>query len=470
MPSLPATLRATVARHRLLAPGDHVVVAVSGGPDSVALLHALTGLRADYGLALTVGHVHHGLRADADRDAAFVTDLAARLGWPVAVERVAVAVRPGRSPETAARAARYAALDRIARRAGARRIAVAHTADDQVETVLMRLLQGAGPRGLAGIPVRRGRLVRPLLDVDRAVVLAYLADAGLAWVEDDTNRDLKMLRNRLRHETLPLLAAQGWPRIGEALRRTAAASREAVEALDALLAPRVAGLVRPGPGGTALELAGLRDLPPGAVKAALRLALVEVLGRPEVRAGLRAAHLERLAALVRAPVGARVRLPAGLAVERTRDALWVTAPAAGFEPVTLAVPGETRLAGIGSLEVRRDPPIRAGWSRAPRVECFDEAGLPGRLAVRPRRPGDRFVPFGGDRPVRVARVLAAADIPASARRGWPLLVADGPAGETVLWVIGVRRAAAAPVTMDSQTLLEIRMSPDPIARSREDSP
>jgi tRNA(Ile)-lysidine synthase len=465
MPSLPATLRATVARHRLLVSGDHVVVAVSGGPDSVALLHALAGLRADYGLALTVGHIHHGLRADADRDAAFVTSLAARLGLPVVVERVAVAGRPGRSPETAARAARYAALDRIARRAGATRIAVAHTADDQAETVLMRLLQGAGPRGLAGIPVRRGRLVRPLLDVDRATVLDYLAGAGLDWVEDETNRDLKMLRNRIRHETLPLLAAHGWPRIGDALRRTAAASREAGEALDALLAPRVTAFVRPAPGGAALDVAPLRELPPGAVKAALRLALVEVLGRAEVRAGLRAGHLDRLAGLVWGAPGARVRLPSGLVVERARDALWVTAPGPPLERVIVSVPGETRLPGFGRLEVRRAAPAREA---APSMECFDEAALPGRLAVRSRRPGDRFVPFGGGRSVRVARVLAAAGIPPSARRGWPLLVADGPAGETVLWVIGVRRAAAAPVTSESQSVLEVRMSPDPAIRPREE--
>src|SRR5262245_22102014 len=460
MLSLPATLRATVSRHRLLVPSDHVVVGVSGGADSVALLHALTGLRDDYGLTLTVGHVHHGLRADADRDAAFVTDLAARLGWPAVVERLRGPRLPGRSPETAARAARHAALDRLARRAGAARIAIAHTADDQAETVLMRLLQGAGPRGLAGIPVRRGRLVRPLLDVSRAAVLAYLTEAGLDWVEDETNRDLKVVRNRIRHETLPLLAAQGWPRIGEALRRTAAASREAVEALDALLAPRVAGLVRPGVGGTALALAGLRELPPGAVKAAIRLALVEILGRPEVRAGLRAGHLDRLAALVEGPVGARVRLPASLAVERARDTLWVAAPRARVEPLPVAVPGETRLAGIGRLEVRR---VGKRPPRTPETECFDEAALPGRLVVRPQRPGDRFVPFGSDRPMRVARVLAAA-MPASARRGWPLLVA----GETVVWVIGVRRAGAAPVTPDTAHVLEVRMFPDPAPRPREE--
>jgi tRNA(Ile)-lysidine synthase len=319
--------------------------------------------------------------------------------------------------------------------------------------------------------VRRGRLVRPLLEVDRATVLAYLAEVGLDWVEDETNRDLKMLRNRIRHETLPLLAAHGWPRLDAALRRTAAASREAVEALDALLAPRVAALVRPGPGGTALDVAGLRDLPPGAVKAALRLALVEVLSRSEVRAGLRAGHLDRLAGLVRDAPGARVRLPAGLVVERARDALWVTAPGPRLEPVPVAVPGETMLPGLGRLEVRRTGPAReaaSGREAASSTECFDEVAVPGRLAVRSRRPGDRFVPFGSDRPVRVARVLAAAGMPPGARRAWPLLVADGPAGETVLWVIGVRRAAAAPVTRESRSVLEVRMSPDPVIRPREE--
>jgi tRNA(Ile)-lysidine synthetase-like protein len=166
------------------------------------------------------------------------------------------------------------------------------------------------------------------------------------------------------------------------------------------------------------------------------------------------------------PVGARVRLPGGLAVERARDALWVTAPGSPLEPVALAVPGETRVPAIGRLEVRRVAPAPVAAS-SPWVESFDEAGVAGRLVVRPWRSGERFVPFGGARAVRVSRVLAAAAIPASARRRWPLLVVEGAAGETVLWVIGVRRAAVAPITVDSTHVLEVRMSPDPIVRPRE---
>jgi tRNA(Ile)-lysidine synthase len=185
--SLVEAVRAAVSRHGLLVPGDRVLVAVSGGPDSVALLHVLTALAAEHALTLAVCHVHHGLRPEADRDAAFVGALAARLGCPATVERVQVPRRPDRSPEALARAARYAALGRAARALGATRIALGHTADDQAETVLMRLLQGAGPRGLGGIPVRRGRLIRPLLDSDRAAVLAHLAAHDLPWVEDATS-------------------------------------------------------------------------------------------------------------------------------------------------------------------------------------------------------------------------------------------------------------------------------------------
>ncbi len=459
-----AAVRAAIGRHGLLEPGDRVLVAVSGGPDSVALLHALTLLRPEYRLALVACHVHHGLRAEADRDAALVRDLAGRLDCPVVVERVTVPRGEGRSPEEAARVARYRALDRVARARAVTRIALGHTADDQAETVLMRVLQGAGSRGLAGIPPRRGRLIRPLLDVDRGSVLAHLAAYDLPRVEDATNRDPKLLRNRLRHELLPLLAAHGWPGIRAALRRLALASRETVEALDALLAPRAAGLVRPGAGGWAIALAALDGLPPGAVKALLRLALREV-----APAGLRAHHLQGLVALREARVGARVRLPRGLVVERAREALWVAPARPPARTAPLAVPGETPLpAARLTLHAAVVPPV-GGRPADPAWEAwFDGERLPAGLAVRPRRLGDRIVPFGGDGPVRVSRLLAAAGAARVAREAWPLLVAGEGAGEEVLWVIGVRRGRTAPVTADTRVMLRIRAVPEPVGMPKEE--
>src|SRR5262249_41897107 len=222
----------------------------------------------------------------------------------------------GRSLEEAARLARHAALNRVARATGARRIVLGHTADDQAETVLMRILEGAGPRGLAGIPARRGRIVRPLLEVSRPEILAHLAAHSLEAMEDGTNRDPKFLRNRVRHEILPLLTTQVGFRVPEALRRLARASRETTEALDALVWQRLADHLRPTRVGWRLGLVALDGLPSGAVKVLLRLALVEVVAADRLGSGLRGPHLDALAGLRTAAAGARVRLPKRVVVER----------------------------------------------------------------------------------------------------------------------------------------------------------
>jgi hypothetical protein len=196
---------------------------------------------------------------------------------------------------------------------------------------------------------------------------------------------------------------------------------------------------------------------------------VEVAARQEVRAGLRAPHFAQLAGLVTAPVGARVRLPGGLTVERAREALWVTAGGGPTTPVAIGVPGETPLPGHGGRLVTEltgppaGPPPDSPWEA-----WFDRDAVAGPLRVRPARPGERFVPFGAARPVRVGRLLAAAGTPGAARPGWPLLVRGAPAADEVLWLIGVRRAAAAPVTPSTQRILRVRVVLDPVSRPREE--
>jgi tRNA(Ile)-lysidine synthase len=188
----------------MLTGGETVLVGVSGGADSVALLTTLHALAPTWRLHLRVLHVDHGLRPDSAVDAQFVRRLGERLGVPVDV--AVVQLGPG-SVEAAARAARYTALETVADRVGATRIALGHTADDQAETVLMRLIEGAGMRGLAGIPAVRGRIVRPLIEARHRDAVAELEAAGVPWVEDPSNHDPKFFRNRVRHELLPLLAA-----------------------------------------------------------------------------------------------------------------------------------------------------------------------------------------------------------------------------------------------------------------------
>jgi tRNA(Ile)-lysidine synthase len=461
---LPAALREAVARG-LLDPGDHVLVGVSGGPDSVALLHAFVLLRSECTFRLTVCHVHHGLRPEADRDAAFVEALGARLGCRVEVVRVQVPRGGGRSPEEAARLARHAALARVARASGARRIALGHTADDQAETVLMRILEGAGPRGLAGIPARRGRIVRPLLDVPRAEILVHLAAHGLEAMDDATNRDPKFLRNRVRHEVLPLLTAQVGSRVPDALRRLARASREAVEALDALVRPRLMDHLAPTPVGWRLALVAFDGLLPGAVKALLSLALVEVVARDRLGSGLRGSHLDALAGLRAAAAGARVRLPARVVVERGRDALWLLRAEASPVSVALTVPGQVPAGETVALTAALEAPapgrpadlVREAWfdAEALGLSLADDAAAP--LLVRPRRPGERMIPFGRSEPVRLAKLLAAAGVPRHARARWPVVARDGGLGDSeILWLVGIRRAAVAPLTV--ATRLALRLS------------
>ena len=465
-PLVAAVREAVAGRRPLLDRGDHLLVGVSGGPDSVALLHALALLRAEYTLRLTVCHVHHGLRPEADRDAAFVEAVAARLGCPAHVVRVDVPRGGGRSPEEAARLVRHAALARVARATGASRIALGHTADDQVETVLMRILEGAGPRGLAGIPARRGRIVRPLLAVGRATVQAHLVAHGLEAVEDATNRDTAFLRNRVRHELLPLLMAQaGGSHVPAALRRVARASREAVEALDALVRPRLAGHLTRTPVGWRLALAAFAGLPDGAVKAAVRLALVEVASADRLASGLRAAHLDALAALAGARTGARVRLPRGVVVERGRDALWVLRPEAPLELGVLPVPGHLQVGEMVGVTAVVEAP-RPGRPDDPAWEVWFDAdalgldpGMPGSpsaaLRIRPRRPGERMVPFGGADPVRLTKLLGVAGVPRQARARWPVVARENE----VLWLLGVRRGATAPLTATTRTILRLHAAP-----------
>ena len=260
----------TIRRHAMLAGGETVLAAVSGGSDSVGLLHALVGLAPAWRLRVHVVHVDHGLRADAARDADFVRTLGARLRVPV--EIATVRVPPGSSLEAQARTARYAALGAAADRLGAARIALGHTADDQAETVLMRLLAGAGVRGLAGIPPVRGRFVRPLIEQRRRDIVTELQRTGLAWVEDPSNRDPKFLRNRVRHELLPLLADAYSPGVSDALARVAALARGTLDALDRVAAAELDRWGVRADGAVTLPVGPLAALPPPVAAEVLRRA------------------------------------------------------------------------------------------------------------------------------------------------------------------------------------------------------
>jgi len=444
------SIRATIRRHAMLTGGETVLVAVSGGADSVALLHVLMALAGELSLHLHVLHVDHGLRADSDRDAEFVRQLAGRLDVPADVVRITVP--SGGSLEAAARAARYAALGVHAQRLGAQRIAVGHTVDDQAETVLMRMLAGAGVRGLAGIPPVRGRIVRPLLHVRRRDVVAILQAAGLPWIEDPSNRDPKFLRNRIRHELLPLLTDSYRADVVPALDRVARLCRDTVGAIERMATRELDRLATTADDAIVLPHAALAELPQQVAAEVLRQAAARLGSRAPLRAW---AH-RGLARILASPPPRRPFRLGGVTVETSSGRIRLaTAPPRPLPARELTVPGRIELPEIGRvLEARI---VDATESEVPRERqrvVFDAALAPSRFIVRARRPGDRFSPFGGGER-RLKSFLIDAKIPRWERAHLPLVEGDG----RIFWIAGVRRGREAPVTAATRRVLELTLNP-----------
>jgi tRNA(Ile)-lysidine synthase len=456
-------VRRTIARERLLAGGETVLVGVSGGADSTALLHVLAALAPELGLALHVLHVDHGLRRDSARDAEVVRRLAARYGLPVDVATVTVE-RTG-SLEEAARRARHAALEAGADRVGASRIALGHTADDQAETVLMRLLEGTGLRGLAGIRPRRGRVIRPLLEVRRQAIADLLAAAGLSWIEDPTNRDCRFLRNRVRHQVLPALARQAdRGDLVRPLTRVARQARAAVETVEALGRRELDRLGDRQPGALVLSRSALAALPPPVAAEVLRQGAQDLGGRASWRAW---EHRGLARALALPPPRRGFRL-GGMLAEVSGDRLRLARePRSPLRARALGAVESLLAGGAGGgavvaldeiglrLEARVLPARGYAVPRGAARVAFDADGLGPPLLVRPRRGGDRMIPFGAVGPRRLKTLLIDARIPRWDRACVPLVEAQGQ----IVWVGGLRRGAAAPVTAATRRILELALHP-----------
>jgi len=316
-------MEAFIAAKSLLSAGETVLVAVSGGADSVALAAAL---RAAGRYDLHLGHVHHGLRPDADGDADFVAELASRWRLPVGIARIdtpLLAARFGAGIEEAARRGRYDALTDLARSAGAGAVAVAHHADDQVETVLHRIVRGTHLRGAAGMAPRRPlaegiALVRPLLWARRDAVEAFCRDQHLTWRTDPTNAETDFTRNFIRHDLLPLLRERLNARVDEALLRLSAAAGEADAVLGALAEALFERSCRKRSAAeVVLRVAPLAKAPPALAAMAMRRALA-ALGAPQQ--AMSAERFDDLLALL-AGQAAGVDLPGGVRAERGRDAV-----------------------------------------------------------------------------------------------------------------------------------------------------
>ena len=459
MPTLPQTVGGQVEAAGLS--GASLLAAVSGGPDSLAMLHALHCIVDSHGLTLHVAHVDHGLRPLSGQDAGFVRERAGALGLPCTVAPVTVPRRrDGSFPEAAAREARYRALARLAEAQGAAAIVTGHTLDDQAETLLLHAVRGSGLAGLRAMAVlgpspvagAAARLFRPLLGVRRAETLAYCRQLGLSPLEDETNSDARIPRNLLRLEVMPLLERLN-PRAAEALARLAAMAGGAQDFLDAALDAEWPSLAAAG-GAVALDRERLRALHPALRALAVRRACAEAGGS----ATLDAAHVEAVLRLAGGPAGREAALPGGLCVEARHDALVFHAPGAPAPPSLhgehpLPVPGA---ATAGGWRIRTHlVPMPSSLEASTLTALLDADALGGALWVRARRPGDRFQPLGMAQGSRTLQdYLVDAHVPRRERGALPLLVSPGG----IVWVVGHAPAHWARVTPDTRRVLRVDAS------------
>ena len=446
------SVRRTVRRYGLLPAGSRVVVALSGGADSVALVNVLCALAESEGFQVAgVAHLNHRLRGqDADADEQFCRQYASAVGLPVDVERVDVRALAGAariSVEQAGHLARHEFFSRAAARLKASAVAVAHTKDDQAETFLLRLLRGAGPRGLSGMHPRFGIVIRPFLESSRSDVRAFVEDRGLAFREDASNRDRAIPRNRIRHELLPLLERDYAPGIADALDRAAAIAREDADYLDAAAAAAAARIVSYAAAEVVIDADALVAEPPAIARRVIRLAQQSFAGdeHPErfigfdaVEAVLRFAVSKSAGQLDLA--GHRVNRRGGALVLIPSRGREKPVPAADFS-YPLEVPGQVMVPEAACAIVAATSAVPSGrraadlWPLTGRSDqaVVEAGGLAGPLSVRNRRPGDRFRPLGLHGRKKLQDLFVDNKIDRFEREITPVVV---DAAGRIVWVAG----------------------------------
>lgn len=439
---LEAGARAALARYGMLKPGDTVIAALSGGADSMALFHFLFTRKEELGIALEAAHVNHGLRAGADGDEAFVRQVCRRWGVPLHVRRLSPPAAG--AGEAWARAGRYAFFEGLAAEKDAK-VATAHTADDQAETVLLNLCRGAGVQGAAGIPPVRGPFIRPLLGVTRAQVAAYLEQNGVPHVEDETNASDDYARNRVRHTVLPALEAVH-PGAAAALARFADAQRDAADYLNARAAALLDG-ARLAPG--VWRAAPLRQAPPAVGRAAVRLAIAAAGAAPEKAALTGRAY--------RMLLDGRGAVDLGAAVLRCTGSQLRAEPAEGYVQAQWTVPfGPGRFAVPGGvLTVALCPPQACKKLAKDHKKGLNFAADYDKIYLntqfRTRRAGDTFAPAGRGVHKPLRKWYSQEGVPPVLRATAPVLAR----GSRVLWAAPFGFCEGAGVSGHTKTAVVI---------------
>ncbi|MEP6962187.1 MAG: tRNA lysidine(34) synthetase TilS, partial [Acidobacteriota bacterium] len=449
--TLPVVLHqvtSTISRYGMLAPGQRVIAAVSGGPDSMCLLYVLRELAPQLGFEIAgVAHFNHKQRgAESDEDERFVARAAAALALPF---HTAAGDPAKGNLEQGLRQIRKAFFrDLIAAGAGDC-VALGHTRDDQAETVLFRLMRGSGLAGLAGIlPITAEGLIRPLLEIRREEVVAFLRQRGIAWREDSSNRSLRFARNRIRHALLPQLAADWNPDIVDTLARTADLAYQEEVWLAGEVAAHAKQLLSIQPGGIEIEVSQVQPLPAALARRLIRYAIRLVKG--DLR-GIEYAHVERVLELAGRPSGSgRCSLP-GVRVERSLGFVWLQAAQAdGPEPPrAISVPGSYEY-GKAFIQFELSSAAR-DQDACVTLGLEDEAGA---LELRGWRPGDRYRPAGSSREQKLKDLFQKARVPSWRRVSWPILTVR----DKILWAKDFGVAAEHAAVGKTGTSFRIRVA------------
>ncbi len=419
----------SILEDKLFSPGERVLAAVSGGADSMALLHLLLELSGPLSIEICAAHYEHGIRGAASKaDADFVRTHCAQIGVPLEmgqgdVPALAALWRTG--VEDAARRARHAFLEDAARRARAQKIALAHHLEDQAETLLLRLARGTGLAGLAGMRKLSGMRVRPLLDTPRAQLREYLTERGIPWREDETNADDAYARNYIRHQVFPKLLALN-PRAAEAMARTARIAADAADALDAKAMETVAGAAKRLPYGAFLNCA--EKPAPDMIRAFIRYA-----GAPPLSA-------EKTWALCALLPGGTENLPDGWRALRTAERLHL------LSPQPKPPPSAEVLLYAESHAARDDP------GDGIHAQALDADALEG-AAIRYRLPGDTFAPIGGGEQ-KLKKTLQDAGVDRPFRDLLPLVAK----GTRVLWIAGLKPSADAMIRPETRAAVRFTLA------------
>jgi tRNA(Ile)-lysidine synthase len=433
-------IRKTIREYNMLAPGERVLIAVSGGADSTALLLCLNRLAPELNISIVVAHLNHRIRGeegDADQD--FVRRMSLRMDLPFISETIEVkrqALETKENLEQLARQARYGFLRKAASTMNAQKIAVGHTRNDQAETVLIRFLRGSGIQGLSAIhPVLGGLVVRPLLECTRADIIKYLKEQEASYREDSTNKDLSYTRNRIRQELLPCLEEKYNPQLVRTLSRMAQMASETWSFMESEAKSVFENIHQKVDGGISLPAAEIAGFHPALQKQVLRFALKACLGS---LSNITSQHIDSILLLCgKGQSGSQVPMPNKGIVIRQFDHIILLKYKHLSVPefsCILNVPGQCLVPEIGAVFTAKFCQMPQERLKGNSTQAFlDPSVLPKILTIRSKAPGDRY---GGPSHRKVKKMLIDRKIPLAQRLFLPMVVA----GSNVIWIPGFRPA------------------------------